>query len=244
MMYILDDLGYIQEFSSNHISCNNKNCIEYKGTIPSGYSSLEDWAINANIRAYKIVNGNLSYDDNRDRELQEEYKTDITNEIVITATNEPPKLAGEWVLYDKEFEPKWVWDDKKTYISWGKMSYLALRIDYSGHNIHLNIGCKNNAQITDSSNTSIGTFDLQALGIAQINNKYILPHEYYATGFTDDGDCMTMITLSDNGTLTINDIIPDDYIIAGRTHYFNMTISLEPKYMDNSKCNKFYWKRK
>jgi hypothetical protein len=56
-MYILDDLGYIQEFSSNHISCNNKNCIEYKGTIPSGYSSLEEWAINANIRAYKIVNG-------------------------------------------------------------------------------------------------------------------------------------------------------------------------------------------
>jgi hypothetical protein len=243
-MYILDDLGYIQEFSSNHISCNNKNCFEYKGTIPSGYTSLEEWAVKANVRAYKIVNGNLSYDDVRDKELQNEYKFDLTNEIVITATNEPPKIDGEWELYDKEFEPKFIWKDDKTYISWGKISWVGMSIDYSGHNIHLNIRFINNAQITDSSNTLIGKLELKTLGIAPTNEKYVLPHAYFTTGFTDDGNCMTMITLSNDGSLTILDIIPDDYIISGREHYFSLTIPLSKNYMDDSKCNKFYWKRK
>ena len=74
MRYILDDLGYIEVVSSYLMACNNKSCTEYTGTIPEGYETLEEWAINSNIRAYKIVDGNLTYDADRDSELQEEWE--------------------------------------------------------------------------------------------------------------------------------------------------------------------------
>ena len=71
MRYILDSDGYIEEISFGaEIICNDKNCTEYTGTIPNKYESLLEWAENANIRAYKIVENNLVYDAARDSELQ------------------------------------------------------------------------------------------------------------------------------------------------------------------------------
>lgn len=74
MRYILDSDGYVEELSCNEIECNNKTCTEYTGTIPSGYTSLIEWVENANIRAYKIVGGNLTYDAARDTYLQNLYE--------------------------------------------------------------------------------------------------------------------------------------------------------------------------
>ena len=82
MRYILDDLGYIEEVGSYEMTCNNKTCTEYTGTIPEGYDSLEEWAINANIRAYKIVDGNLTYDSDRDTALQEEWAKCNDNQVL------------------------------------------------------------------------------------------------------------------------------------------------------------------
>lgn len=73
MKYILDSSGYVESASCNPISCDDKVSQEYTGTIPSGYDSLDDWILNANIRAYKITNGNLVYDAARDEELQAEW---------------------------------------------------------------------------------------------------------------------------------------------------------------------------
>lgn len=74
MRYILDDLGYIETISFLHeIECNNKTCTEYTGSIPEGYSSLLEWSENAVIQAYKIVNGNLTYDANKQTELETEW---------------------------------------------------------------------------------------------------------------------------------------------------------------------------
>ena len=67
MRYILDDEEYI---SSVYFGCYGVNCTEYTGEIPEGYESLEEWVENANIRAYKMVDGNLVYDAAKDYELQ------------------------------------------------------------------------------------------------------------------------------------------------------------------------------
>lgn len=76
MRYILDDSGYIEEVTFGAmIECNNKGCTEYTGTIPDGYTSLVEWSDNANIRAYKIVDGNLTFDADRDAELQAEWES-------------------------------------------------------------------------------------------------------------------------------------------------------------------------
>lgn len=84
MRYILDDNGYIEAVSCTEISCSNKSCTEYTGTIPSGYDSLEDWAQNANIRAYKIVNKNLTLDSAKDAELTALYEQELENNTLAS----------------------------------------------------------------------------------------------------------------------------------------------------------------
>lgn len=72
MRYILDDNGYIEACSCTPFNCNDKSCQEYTGTIPEGYNSLKEWACTANIGAYKIVDGNLTYDATRNAEIEAE----------------------------------------------------------------------------------------------------------------------------------------------------------------------------
>lgn len=73
MRYILDDLGYVEACSSgNPITCQNKSCTEYTGTIPDGYTSIEEWVLEANVGAYYIVDGNLTYDADKDAEIEAE----------------------------------------------------------------------------------------------------------------------------------------------------------------------------
>jgi hypothetical protein len=64
-----------------------KSCNEYKGTIPSGYDTLEEWATTANIRAYKIISGNLVYDEARNTELENEWEK-CKNGYVVLYENE------------------------------------------------------------------------------------------------------------------------------------------------------------
>lgn len=92
MRYILDGLGYIEEvlFSlGGSIQCNDKSCTEYTGTTPEGYDSLTEWydeAISNNsLNAWKIVDNNLVYDENRYNDLLEEYA--IQEEENATATH-------------------------------------------------------------------------------------------------------------------------------------------------------------
>lgn len=85
MRYILNSEGYIEAVAfGGFITCNNNSCTEYTGSIPSGYTSLEEWNDNANVRAYKIENGNLVYDSNRDTELQALWREqEANNQSVI-----------------------------------------------------------------------------------------------------------------------------------------------------------------
>lgn len=85
MRYELCENGYI---SKAFFGCYSGSCTLYEGDIPEGYTSLVEWADNANIRAYKIVDGNLTYDAERDEELQEEWAN--------------CGVAGETILYNNE----------------------------------------------------------------------------------------------------------------------------------------------
>lgn len=67
MRYELDANGYVLKV---FFGCASGACTGYTGEIPSGYSSLEDWNENANIRAYKVIDGNLILDSNRKKELE------------------------------------------------------------------------------------------------------------------------------------------------------------------------------
>lgn len=93
LRYILDKDGYVCHTSfGGLIVCDLGECTEYKGDIPDGYESLDEWVDNANIRAYRILDGNLVFDKQRDNELQaickqEEYENRlVTNRDLIVTT--------------------------------------------------------------------------------------------------------------------------------------------------------------
>ena len=90
MRYILNDEGYIETVSFTYeVECNNKTCTEYTGSVPTGYETLAEWDENANINAYKIVDGNLTYDSAKDTELQTLWaKQQATGEGTILYENE------------------------------------------------------------------------------------------------------------------------------------------------------------
>lgn len=71
MRYELDTDGYIKNV---YFNCYTGKCSLYEGNIPDGYNTLEEWSENANIQAYNLVEGNLTYDATRETELEEEYE--------------------------------------------------------------------------------------------------------------------------------------------------------------------------
>ena len=110
MRYILDSNGYIEEIIfGGTIVCNNNSCTEYIGDIPSGYNSLEEWANNANIRAYYISNNELVYDRTKDEELQVQWATEELkntpevkgNKVTsIDSTNTDEQYPSAKAVYD------------------------------------------------------------------------------------------------------------------------------------------------
>jgi hypothetical protein len=101
MRYILDDRGYVQYCGDTNMSCDERNCTLYTGTIPDGYSSIEEWARTANIRAYKMVDGNLVYDYEEDVRLQDEYSNCylVVNDIKCKNLFNKYTIVNGWLRY-------------------------------------------------------------------------------------------------------------------------------------------------
>jgi hypothetical protein len=97
MRYILNDEGYIETVSFNYqVECNNKSCTDYTGSVPTGYETLAEWSENANINAYKIVDGNLTYDSNKDAELQALWESQRKAKIIESGSN----ANGSWLKFE------------------------------------------------------------------------------------------------------------------------------------------------
>lgn len=110
MRYILKDTGYIEEISFTHeIECNNKTCIEYTGSVPSGYESLAEWCDNANINAYKIVDGNLTYDSEEDNRLQSLWASQQMQSSDGITLNLIYPIGSYYETSDLKFNPNIYW---------------------------------------------------------------------------------------------------------------------------------------
>jgi hypothetical protein len=83
MRYELNNDGYI---SKVFFGCQSGSCIEYTGTIPTGYETLEAWeeAEEDKLGAWKIVNGNLVFDNAKYAELKELYKKQEEDNHLVT----------------------------------------------------------------------------------------------------------------------------------------------------------------
>ena len=74
LRYILTSDGYIFHASfGGLVVCDLGECTEYNGEVPEGYSTIEEWHDGEidKLNAWKIVEGNLVFDENKYNELQE-----------------------------------------------------------------------------------------------------------------------------------------------------------------------------
>lgn len=77
LRYILDKDGYLFHASfGGLIICDLGECTEYIGDIPEGYSTIEEWFEGEadKLNAWKIVDDNLVFDENKYNELEQIHK--------------------------------------------------------------------------------------------------------------------------------------------------------------------------
>lgn len=74
MRYILDENGYLYDVSiGSEIECDLGVCTDYTGAIPTGYETIDEWFLSEcdTLNAWKIVDGNLVFDNAKYEELQD-----------------------------------------------------------------------------------------------------------------------------------------------------------------------------
>ncbi len=158
--------------------------------------------------------------------------------IFVTATNINPVslFGGTWELVDKEFAPLVIYGDDLFSKNTTNTSNHTCYATRAGHEIHLELNLNNKIALNDDTKT-MGTFNLNNLGITRFNNVMDI------TGFTDGGNCAIFFSISTSGILTILDIIPESSVVASKHLDSCVTAVITPDYMLDNACNKFYWKR-
>ncbi len=164
-------------------------------------------------------------------------KISWVGKVVITATNSNPSsiLGGTWELIDKEFS-----NNRNTNgfaLNTTNCKSCSFEWARAGHTITLMISYVPKVKVADST-LQMGTVSLSTLGISRF------PHSIYAPGYTDGGNCIIMNYLGyNNGSFETLDVVSDPYVASGQTCKFFVTSNIPYQYMNDSACNKFYWKR-
>lgn len=164
MRYELDSNGYICKV---FFGCLSGTCTEYEGEVPTGYETLEEWATNANIRAYKIEDNNLVYDETRNAELESEWArcTGINAMAIGLSGNIAHKVTTAWQ------ETKIVCDQLRNEIGDGKLTF-------ENNAIKIGAGVR---YVRVSANAMIqGIANHQVFGIMK-NDTYLATGYYRAT---------------------------------------------------------------
>lgn len=165
-------------------------------------------------------------------------------DIVITSTNENPssRLGGTWELIDKEFINFATNSNDNTYFTpSSSVTFDAIYIMRTNHNLKLRIGFNNNIALSDST-VLIGTINYSNLGIDNISfglNNLV--------GTTDGGNGLIMMQLNySTGEISSVDVVPKGTattIPSDSYCYVLIDILLTKDFMLDEACDKFYWKK-
>lgn len=105
MRYILDNDGYIMNISfGNEIECDLGTCTLYTGKIPTDYETIEEWLDEEidKLNAWKIVDGNLVFDEQKYEKLQEQYKLEEELNSYASKKYVNDKLSKSTTIFDEE----------------------------------------------------------------------------------------------------------------------------------------------
>ena len=175
--------------------------------------------------------------------------------ILITSTNENPstKVGGSWQLIDKEYKPAVGSNVYWTSAVSGSAPLVEVMgfVTRTGHSIQLHADITTKDRISSASNSiTLGKFDHTMIG--GLTNTPI-SFGYFGSSiatavYTSDGSttesCSIRYSLDWNGSLAVYEIFnANKQLPAGTKIYLNVPILMDPEYMGDSFCDKFYWKR-
>lgn len=220
LRYILDKNGYVCHASLGAlVVCDLGECTEYTGEVPNGYSSIEEWldtqVAERKLNAWKVVNGNFVFDENKCNELHELYE--IQEEENAVATH-------KWVRSQAGKESTIIIDEFSTNVS----DHKAVVLDESGN--------YNIAEIVVNGEDATG--DVKVI----VSNRNLLKNDALTTSIngitftinadksiTINGTSTSAIEFNLSGTNTNTDMLflikeNMDYILSGLTE--NVSLSL------------------
>ena len=231
-----DSYNYQKQYDFEFILSDKLMSLISTFNVTSGESIIRVGETYLRLLGDLKVRGNITAND--------ELLNKQIGDIVITSTNENPasRLGGTWELIDKEFADLATNSSDNTYFSpSSSVTFDAIYIMRTGHNLKLRLGFTNEVTLNDSK-ILLGTLNYGELGVDNISfglNNLV--------GATDDGNGLIQMQLNwTTGDLNSVDVVPKGTattIASGNYVYVLIDILVVKDLMLDEACDKFYWKK-
>lgn len=177
--------------------------------------------------------------------------------VLITSANVSPAttIGGEWVLIDKEYSNTVTALDGSSYWT-PTMSGTTPSAELSGfvirtnHLIHLTMQFTTKIETSTTNNSyTLGTIDHTKIGgVSNTPMSFGFTGSNFANAVYVNGSatesCSIRYGIGSTGSITIYEVFnTSKKLPSDATIYINVSVPMDPEYMGDSFCDKFYWKR-
>lgn len=212
LRYILNKDGYICHASlGGLIVCDLGECTEYNGDVPDTYETIEEWYDEEleRLNAWKIVDGNLVFDETKYNELQAQYEIDNENNSCASKKYVNDKLNQSNTIFDDNLSVK----TNELYITNSNESEIPEIIIEGKGDLKTNT----NGYIEDSRALPVEKFIVEGKSEQKTN---ILPSEYTQVDY-----------LQSNGKQYIDIGVKPSTVISTKTIFSVNDVNAERNYI-------------
>ena len=163
--------------------------------------------------------------------------------ILTTEANINPSatLGGTWELVDKAFKGTFMYMPTSSWTAAKATLHSTSNVLLIDHMINLRVYVNLTEAISSDNDIALGRIDLAAFGVTSLSSAV-----YRQPAISDAGNCTACYSLINDGTITLNDVLNVNgthTAAIGTDFIFNIVLPVGYDRMDDSFCDKFYWKR-
>ena len=160
-------------------------------------------------------------------------------DVIINSSsdyNPNNEFTGQtWELIDKEFSP--TTSSNTGFNTSSDITTNSVRWSRSGHSLDFEFTFTSSAALTDEV-IILGTLDYSVMGVERLN------HTLRVVGSSDGANSLFILYINaTTGEVQSVDSIGETTVAAGNSCYAFFSMNINPDFMLDSACNKFYWKR-
>ena len=160
--------------------------------------------------------------------------------VLITSTNTSPadSIGGTWKLVDKGFTSSNT-TNAEYFTAGTSVSNEAVWVTRADHMMRIRLNVTINAEVTDTTGLTIGTFNYEKLGITRLPANFV-----GSVTYSDGANCGISWNLNEvTGALLLTDVFDLSTLASGNAFCIDISFPLVCDQMLDSVCNKFYWSR-